>query len=245
MIQFNLLPDVKLEYIKARRERRLVVSIAVIAVGVSVGLLVLVFMVGVFQKKHLSDLSTDITKESKQLQDTPQLNKILTVQNQLTSLPGLHDAKPAGTRLFGYLNELTPAQVNITSFNIDFATYTIKIDGDADALASVNKYIDTLKFTTYHESKDASNKSDPKAFSNVVLSSFGVANNKDDKSASAKSLITYNLTLSYDPVLFEITKEVNLTVPANLITTRSQLDQPTDLFTPPSSDDSANTQGGR
>lgn len=232
MIQFNLLPDVKLEYIKARRERRLVVSIAVIAVGVSVGLLVLVFMVGVFQKKHLSDLSTDITKESKQLQDKPQINKVLTVQNQLQSIGGLHDGKPSASRLFNYFNELTPAQANITNLELNFAENTILIEGDADALSTVNKYVDTLKFTTYHMADNAGDTSGgklPFAFSNVVLSTFGVASN--DKESADKTKITYSITLAYDPLIFDVTKEVSLEVP-NKVTTRSQLLQPTDLFTP-------------
>lgn len=231
MIQFNLLPDVKLEYIKARRARRLIIGISVITVGISIGILVLVFSVGALQKKHLHDLSADITKESKQLENVPQLNKILTVQNQLLSLSGLHDGKPSATRLFGYLNELTPANVNISSFKIDFVEHTVTIQGDADALASVNKYIDTLKFTTYHEDKETSDK--PKAFSDVVLSSFGVANANQGKGNSApQPKATYSITLSYDEQLFDITKNIALTVP-KLITTRSQLDQPTDLFTPP------------
>lgn len=233
MIQFNLLPDVKLEYIKARRERRLVVSIAVIAVGVSVGLLVLVFMVGVFQKKHLSDLSADITKESKQLQDKPQINKVLTVQNQLQSIGGLHDGKPSASRLFGYLNELTPAQANITNLEIDFNEHTVLIEGDADALSTVNKYIDTLKFTTYrtNEDKEDTLSNDlPKAFSNVVLSTYGVAT---DEKQQDKPKVTYGVTLAYEPTIFDITKELTLVVPPNKVTTRSQLLQPTDLFTQP------------
>lgn len=253
MIQFNLLPDVKLEYIKARTQRRLVMGISVIAVGVSVGLLILVFTVGAFQKKHLSDLNDDITSESNELKQKPHINKILTVQNQLQSLTGLHAAKPSASRLFGYLNELTPANTGITSFNIDFNEHTIKIEGTADALSTVNKYADTLKFTTYKlqgedgSEDSASSSSDKsqgtKAFSNVVLSSFGVGKGEGTANAAA-SKATFNLTLSYDPVIFDTTKNVNLVIP-QLVTTRSQVLQPTDLFTEsPVTTDAANG-GGR
>lgn len=232
MIQFNLLPDVKLEYIKARRERRLVVSISVIAVAVSAGLLILVFTIGALQKKHLNDLSNDIARESKELREKPQINKILTVQNQLQSLGALHDSKPSTSRVFGYLNEVTPAQVNITSFYIDFAEHTIKIDGDADALSTVNKYIDTLKFTTYRtdgEDEEAlAGEKQPRAFTSVVLSSFGVTSGKENEPPKT----TYSLTLVYEPSIFDITQSIKLTVP-NLVTTRSQLQQPKDLFTTP------------
>ena len=234
MIQFNLLTDVKLEYIRARRERRLVVSISVIAVAVSVGLLILVFTIGAFQKKHLSDLTDDITSESKGLQEKPQINKILTVQNQLQKLVGLHDAKPAVPRLFGYFNELTPADTGITSLDIDYNAHTIKIEGVADALSTVNKYADTLKFTTFAITgggDTAAAVAGNKAFSDVVLSSFGVASQeKDQRGAAAK--VTFTLTVAYEPTIFDITKEVKLIIP-KLVSTRSQVLQPTDLFTAP------------
>src|SRR5688572_27307618 len=103
MIQLNLLPDIKLEYIRTQRTRRLLVGVSVIMTAVAVGLLLLLLSVNAFQKKHLNDLGDDITANSKKLSGQPQVSRILTVQNQLTSLTGLHDAKPAGTRLFGYL----------------------------------------------------------------------------------------------------------------------------------------------
>ena len=41
MISINLLPDVKKDLLRVRRERNLVVTISVIAIGVSVGILVI------------------------------------------------------------------------------------------------------------------------------------------------------------------------------------------------------------
>ena len=149
MIQLNLLPDVKLEYIKAQRSRRLVFSVSVLVTIASVALLLLLLSVEGLQKKHLSDLNNDISSETSKLQNEPQINKILTVQNQLESLTALHAGKPAATRLFDYLNQVTPANVNITDFSIDFTKQTTTVTGTSDSLSSVNKYVDTLKFTTY------------------------------------------------------------------------------------------------
>ncbi len=223
MIQLNLLPDVKLEYIKAQRTRRLMISVSFLVTAVAVGILVLLLLVDVAQRKHLSDLSHDITTESKQLKQKPDISRILTVQNQLESLTALHAGKPAASRLFSnYLNQVTPAAVAITSFNIDFTTQTATITGTADSLSNVNKYVDTLKFTTYNTS---SNSAATKAFTNVVLSSFGLNGASTDKSQAA----TYTITLGYDKTIFDITQSVTLSVP-NLTTTRSELDQPGDLF---------------
>lgn len=233
MIQLNLLPDVKLQYIKAQRSRRLVLTTAVLASVAAVALLVLLLGIDGLQKKHLSDLKRDITNETGQLQNKPNIDQTLTVQNQLESLTSLHAGKPAAPRLFSYLNEVTPAVVSINTFSIDFTQQTINISGAADALSSINQYVDTLKYTTYTTS---SNKTAAPAFSNVVLSSFGVNSSPQDKSQAAN----YSVTLSYDKNIFDITQNVTLTVPS-LVTTRINLQQPSDLFkaTP-----SATTNGG-
>jgi hypothetical protein len=224
MIELNLLPEVKLEYIKAQRMRRLTVSVSIIVSIVAVALLVFLLSVGALQKKHLKDLSNDISSESSQLKGKPQISKILTVQNQLESLTALHAAKPAAGNLFEYLNQITPTDISISSFHVDFTTQTMTVTGSTDSLSSVNKYVDTLKYTTYKSVETGS----AKAFGNVVMSSFGIstatAGTANDKPAS------YSITLSYDPKIFDITQQVKLDVPS-LTTTRASIDQSTsDLF---------------
>lgn len=223
MIQLNLLPDVKMDYIKAERLRRMALSVSVLASLVAIGLLVLLLIVSGLQKKHLNDLSSDITKDSRTLQQKPQINKILTVQNQLQSLTSLHAAKPAVSRLFDYLYQITPNNVSINSLDNDFTTQTMTITGGADALNTVNKYVDTLKFTTYSLEGD-NNSGGTKAFSNIVLSSFSL-----NSGGAGNAAASYTITLNYDKTIFDITQKINLTVPSKT-TTRASLDQPEELF---------------
>lgn len=225
MIQLNLLPDVKLQYVKAQRQQRLVTTIAVLVSLAAIVLLLLLLATDGLQKKHLSDLTRDISNGNSQLQNEPQIDKILTVQNQLSSLTGptgLYTTEPAAARLFTYLNEVTPVQISITDFNIDFTQYTATITGTADSLSSVNLYVDTLKTTTY---TSGTNTSALPAFSNVVLSSFGLGSSATDPSQAAN----YTITLSYDKNIFDITQKINLTVPSTT-TTRNTTPQSTDLF---------------
>ena len=92
MIQFNLLPDVKIKYIKTQRTKRMVILVSLLVSAASLALVTIMFVsVQVIQKKSLNDLSKDIVAETKQLQDVQDLDKILTIQNQLTALPALHD----------------------------------------------------------------------------------------------------------------------------------------------------------
>jgi Tfp pilus assembly protein PilN len=235
MIQLNLLPDVKLQYIKAQRLRRLVLGAAVLVTLFAIAVLLVLLSVDGLQKKHLKDLNNDISSETHQLQHEPHISQILTVQNQLESLSTLHSSKPAAIRAFDYLNEVTPTQVNITEFDVDFTKQTITITGTADALSSVNAYIDTLKYTGY--TTDTDSKSKP-AFKSVVLTSFGLNSTPQDKTQAAN----YTINLSYDQNIFDITQKVDLVVPS-LVSTRPQAQQPTDLFKAPVTDSTKGKAG--
>lgn len=217
MIQFNLLPDVKQEFIKARRLRRTVTLVAAGSASVSVTVLLILFgIVNGAQKKYIGDLNRDIAKYSDQLNQVQDLDKILTIQNQLNSLTGLHDQKPQATRLFGYISSLTPANAGIDKLVVDFANNTISVEGSANSLSTVNQFADSLKFTDYKltdESKTA------KAFSGVVLQSF----------TRDATTTQYQLDASFDPAIFDSLQDLALSVP-NIISTRSETEKPAALF---------------
>lgn len=218
MTQLNLLPDVKLEYLRSTRQKRLVIGVSLlVAAGSLAVVLILAGVVYVVQRKSINDLNSDIATYNKQLKDTPDLDKVLTVQNQLNSLPGLHDQKPVVSRLFGYLTQLTPTAASISQYDIDYAQNLMTIAGSAKSLDVANTFIDTLKFTEFKQG--ASSDQQKPAFSNVVMSQF----NRNTSGA------TYTITLNYDPAIFDSADTATLVVP-NIISSRSVTEQPTDLF---------------
>jgi Tfp pilus assembly protein PilN len=216
MIQFNLLPEVKLQFIKARRTKRMMELISVIVIAASLVVLALMFTsVHVVQKKSMDDLNTDIKKYSSQLKSTPDLDKILTVQNQLGTLDDLHSQKAVASRLFSYLSTLTPARASISKLNIDFTQNTLSLTGEAPSLDVINVFTDTLKTTTYTTADTAKDGSPLHAFSDVVLTTFG----RDSKGA------TYSINASFDPVIFSDASEVKLSLPAGATVDPSALFQ--------------------
>lgn len=217
MVQFNLLPDIKIQYLKARHQKRLFMFISTIVIIATVVVIVLLvsFVFGV-QRKSMNDLSKDIDSKGGTLSSTQDLNKILTVQNQLKALPGLHDSKAVASRLFGYVSQVTPADATIARLNINFETNALELSGSATSLEVVNVFTDTLKFTQFTTKEDSTQK---QAFSEVVLSTFG----RDEKTAS------YTINVKFDPIIFSELDEVTLTVP-NIVTTRSEVAQPSALF---------------
>lgn len=224
MIQFNLLPDVKQEYIKAKRLKHSVIVISMLTAAAALFIFVMLFLtVYVFQRQTINNLESDIDTYSSTLKGTKDLDKILTIQNQLKSLPELHDQKPVTSRLFTYVTQLTPAQVSIGNIELDYEEGTLTMSGKADSLGTINKFVDTLKFTTYSGlPADASSEDKTqtgKPFSEVVLTSFS----KSDKEA------TYNISFKFNPIIFDSKNNITLVVP-KIISTRSETEKPTELF---------------
>lgn len=219
MIQVNLLPDVKQNFIKARRLKRLTALIALITAGSALTLFVLLFItVNIWQKQRIKGITNDINRLSTELKAVPDLDRILTVQQQLKSLPDLHAKKPAATRLFTYISQVTPTAVSIAKISVNFDTKTFSISGSADKLESINKFVDTLKFTNYKMSADATEEKP--AFGSVVLKSFG----RDTKGAN------YSIDLSFDPVIFDSKAAALALIVPKIITTRSETERPQALF---------------
>lgn len=213
MIQFNLLPDVKQAYIKAKRRKHLIVTSCSSVIGVCLLILALLFgYVNFGQKQHLNALSKDINAQVKNLQDTQDLDKILTVQNQLSVLSSLHDDKPVASRLFTYLTQTTPSEISISKLDVDFQAHTMKVSGSSSTLNNVNQFADTLKFTDYTKGDDEAKQ---KAFSDVVLSSFG----------RTETAANFAIDLTFDPLIFDSSEEVKLVVPST-VTTRSEIEKP-------------------
>lgn len=213
MIQFNLLPDVKLEYIKTERTKRLVITVAILASAAALAIFVILFLtVNVLQKKNLSDLNGDIQVKTASIKKIPDLDKVLTIQNQLSALNGLHDKKPVASRLYDYMGQVIPSNVTVSNTTVDFGLSTITFTGNSQSLDAVNTFVDTLKFTTY---KTTQNNVEAKPFNSVVLSTF----------SRTPVTASYSITLAFEPTIFDVTQNVTLTVPKT-VTTRSVTEQP-------------------
>ena len=217
-VQFNLLPDVKQQYIGAERTKKTVLTVALfVSAGAFTIFLFMAATVYIVNKKQLNDAGKDISRYTQEINDIPEIDKILTVQSQLESLLTLHQQKHISSRLFTYLPQLTPANVHMGRVNVDFSSNTMEISGTADSQKTINTFIDTLKFTTYKVNGQSTGQ---RAFPSVLESSFGL----DEDGAS------YTLTIQFDPVLFSNSQKVELEIPEGLETTRSVLENPNTLF---------------
>jgi Tfp pilus assembly protein PilN len=185
MIQFNLLPDVKKDYVKAKRAKKVIISGALFASGASIAIVLILFsIVQIAQKRHINGLTTDIKKSESEIKNISDINRLLTVQNQLSLLTGLHEKKPETSRVFDYLKFVSPAKLSVGNLKVTTTDSVITLQGTADSIATVNTFVDNLKSTKYAVVGDTAANKLP-AFSKINTQLSG--NNEE---------ANFNITLS-------------------------------------------------
>lgn len=227
MLQFNLLPDVKKEYIKARRQKHLILTVSAVSAASAILLVGLLFSYVQFsQKGHIGDLTDDIKSELNGIRSIEDLDKILTIQSQLESLPQLHQDKPETSRLFSYLSQLTPSNVKIRSVTMNLTDNVMTLEGGAPDLASINRFADTLKFSKFKavtkvdpDDTDAEQPDVDEAEELVPFTEVATELSRSETSSS------YTISFVFDPTLFNNTQIVKIIVP-EIVTTRSTQGKP-------------------
>lgn len=148
MISINLLPDVKKELLRIRRERNLVVSISILAVGGSIAALVV--LGGILGGLNIAKvvMENGINKNKATINsaiEDKQLNEYLTIQNQLAQIDGLKDQQLVYSRIMDYLVALNPASPN----NAELSTVSLEMSDGAVAATLEGKTQDFEALNVY------------------------------------------------------------------------------------------------
>lgn len=198
MITLNLLPDVKLEYLRTRRVQAKVISIATTITIVAVGLIVLVaaWVYG-GQTLQKSYLSGEIVKNTASLKAIPDIDKYLTLQNQLAKLTALHEGKNDFSRLLAYLPLVNPAPPNnVTLISIELTSSDegslLTFQGEAKDYTGLNTFRDTLQNAELKYGDQTE-----KLFETVSVTSSTL-----EQSAQGTSVIVFNINTTYNPNAF-------------------------------------------
>ncbi len=120
-VSINLLPDVRQARIRDA-ERRQLLSIVLVGTLVLCGLVAGgLFAVTTAQQSQIKGLSASITDKKAQLTKDPDLIKILTAQQQVSSLDRLLTNKRYVTKVFNILTEISPTakELMLTNLEID------------------------------------------------------------------------------------------------------------------------------
>lgn len=225
MVQLNLLPDLKKEFIKAQKTKGKVIAISVLVTLAAVVLSVALFAyVNFAQQFQINLISSDIAKKEEELKSVENIDKYLTIQNQLASIDQLHANKGAYSRLFTFLNTLNPGAPNNVTLNSAQLVADQKatvFEGTTTTFEALNIFVDTLKNAkvSYKANGQGDLVKEP-MFTQVVVQSSGLArvNNKTVVGFTVKAIYT-------DPVFDARNTEVTVEVP-NITTTPSVTNAP-------------------
>ena len=204
MIEINLIPDVKQELIKARMVRSAVVSGAIITSIIALAI-VATLAIYVFGIQTVRNAVADgsIKDGSAKLADVKDLSKILTIQNQLTKINALNDAKSIDSRSFDMLQAIippSPNQVQVSSLTIDTATRTVKLDGQTPSYPSLEAFKKTIGAANVRY-KDTSG-----AQIDIPLSAdLSLTNVSYGEDASGAKVLRFTVSFTYATELFAST----------------------------------------
>lgn len=147
MIEINLLPNVKRELLKTRAMRNRVISISFLVGGASIAAVVVLALILGSQIAAEAVQNGVIKDRNDKLMAVEDLNKVVTIQHQLTKINEQHSGKKLNSRIFDVVTAVNPVAPNNVSFSdikVNPGSKTITLEGNA-----VNGYsaLETLKKT--------------------------------------------------------------------------------------------------
>ena len=147
MIEINLLPNVKRELLKTRVMRNRVISISFLVGGASIAAVVVLALILGSQIAAEAVQNGVIKDRNDKLMAVEDLNKVVTIQHQLTKINEQHSGKKLNSRIFDVVTAVNPVAPNNVSFSdikVNPGSKTITLEGGA-----VNGYsaLETLKKT--------------------------------------------------------------------------------------------------
>jgi hypothetical protein cdiviTM7_02674 len=147
MIEINLLPNVKRELLKTRAMRNRVISISFLVGGASIATVVVLALILGSQFAAEAVQGGVIKDRNDKLMAVEDLNKVVTIQHQLTKINKQHSGKKISSRVFDVVTAVNPVAPNNVSFSdikVNPESKTITLEGSA-----VNGYsaLETLKKT--------------------------------------------------------------------------------------------------
>lgn len=147
MIEINLLPNVKRELLKTRAMRNRVISISFLVGGASIATVVVLALILGSQFAAEAVQGGVIKDRNDKLMAVEDLNKVVTIQHQLTKINEQHSRKKLNSRIFDVITAVNPVAPNNVSFSdikVNPESKTITLEGSA-----VNGYsaLETLKKT--------------------------------------------------------------------------------------------------
>lgn len=232
MIEINLIPDVKLELLKANRQRKTVISISILVAIAAVGVVVLLGLY-TFGAQAIANALADtaIKNESQKLNEVEDLSKTLTIQNQLKTLQQQHKEKVISSRLFDIISTTVPEGENnvaVSRISLDTEENLISLEGEAaNGYEALEVFKKTIAQTTFSYNEGGEAKEAVK-----IAESILDGERRYGEDADGNRVLRFSLSFTYPDELFAQTSEQGrINAPDRQNATDSAKGVPTSLFT--------------
>ncbi|MEO5690629.1 MAG: hypothetical protein ABIQ64_00400 [Candidatus Saccharimonadales bacterium] len=228
MIQLNLLPDVKKEFLKAQQTKNAVISGAVLVSIVAAGVVALLATtVYGAQSLFIANLKKEIESNHQTVASKQEINKYLAIQSQLKAVDEASANRSVYARWFEYLPQLNPKQpFNITLYNAEIVKdgTTAKLIGSGANFEVVNNFKNTLDNAKLVYVGSDGQKIEKPLFVSVDSGSPSISN------VNGQTLATFEFTLVFEPEAFSLsTLDPKIEVP-KLTTSDGDQNAPKELF---------------
>ena len=230
MIEVNLIPDVKREYLHAQRVRNTVISVSMLVAAAAAGtVIVLGLALGSLQFAS-GQADNSIKSKYKELSDKPDINDLLTIQNQLTQIDMISSNRGVNSRIFDTLSAVNPqAPNNVTMSTVRYnaSEKTITIEGStAGGFNAVDALKKTILNTKLKYTKDSESAETP------LSSSVRITNTAYAEDSGGEKKLTFTLTFSYpEELLSNSVKSLVIVSPTGSVdVTDSKKHVPDSLF---------------
>lgn len=230
MVQINLIPDVKREFLKAKSLRNFVITTSILVTAGVAGLAIVlgVFLGGILVGEAV--VSSSIKEAGQKLTSIEDLDKTVTIQQQLSRIDEQHANKSINSRLFDVMvaiNPPAPNDVRISTLRMDPESGIITVEGSAvNGYAALEVFKKTIKNTKVQYAVDG--ESDELPLSEEITTgetSFG-------ENSEGQRVLRFSINLSYLDELFKYSEDpVSIITPSGRIdVTDSKLGVPDSLF---------------
>ncbi len=231
MIEINLIPDVKLELLKARRQRRMVISAAILT-SIVAGAVVVLLALYAFGVQTVADTlaNGNIESENKKLSKVKDLSKTLTIQNQLEQLSRSQSDKNITSRLFDIISVTVPEGKNaVTIKRLAFKSEESTIDIEAEATngyEALEVFKKTIGQTTFQYNVDGEAQEPVK-----IATAITDGERRYSEDDQGRQVLRFSISFTYTEEMFKPDSEDGRIVgPNKQKATDSAQGVPTSLF---------------
>lgn len=203
MIEINLIPDVKQEFIRAQKVRNTAITFSVLIGMAAGGVVVVLALILGAQSLHESIVRQEIKKQYNTLSSVENIDNVLTIQHQLSKISTMHNNKSMDSRIFDVIAAINPPAPNdakISNVRIDPSKSLLTIEGSA-----VNGYAatETLRKTilnTQMESVD-----DGKTVTIPLTSEVSIGETSYGESSDGGRVLRFVISFVYPDGMFDNT----------------------------------------